>query len=166
MKKVLMLMLLSAVGVAVAAQKQKVSVGKNGEMIVNGDTVAYIEKEGCKLLSAICQFIITDENDDPLLTVSLQSFTDKERKSPQFPNGTPTTYLLFSFKGYDEVAETDAPFSPKELSVAKLVARWRLIRDKKLDPESVNLFIAANGRRFSEKELLQSQPPVIQINMQ
>ena len=47
MKKTFAIALLLAVGMTAFAQRQKVSVGKDGEMIVNGDTIAYIEKEGC-----------------------------------------------------------------------------------------------------------------------
>lgn len=163
MKKTITIALLLTLSVAATAQRQKVAVGKDGEMIVNGDTVAYIEKEGCKLLSSTCMFTIVDENDDLLITVRQESFTDRERRSNEFPNGTPTAYLVFSFRGYDEVAEVDSPFSPKEESVAKLVARHRLIKDRRLDPEAVRQFIAANGTKFSDMERLQSQPPTIII---
>ena len=162
MKKILFVLLLS-VCVTAMAQRQKVSVGRDGEIIVNGEVVAYIEKEGCKVLSNNCMFTITDENDGLLITVTQQSFTDKERTTPEFPNGTPTAYLVFSFRGYDEVAEVASPFSPKEESIAKQVARWRLIKDKQLDSEAVRQFVAANGTRFSEKERLQNQPPAIKI---
>ena len=155
--------LLLAVGMTAMAQRQKVAVGKNGEMIVNGDTVAYIEKEGCKLLSSQCVFTIVDENDDLLITVRQESFTDKNRRSNEFPDGTPTAYLVFSFRGSNEVAEVDSPFSPKEESVAKLVARHRLIKDRQLDPEAVRQFITANGTRFSDRERQQNQPPAIII---
>ena len=155
--------LLLAVGMTAMAQRQKVAVGKDGEMIVNGDTVAYIEKEGCKLLSSQCVFTIVDENDDLLITVRQESFTDKNRRSHEFPDGTPTAYLVFSFRGSDEVAEVDSPFSPKEESVAKLVARHRLIKDRQLDPEAVRQFITANGTRFSDRERQQNQPPAIII---
>lgn len=163
MKKLLMCAMMLCVGATVFAQRQKVSVGKDGEMIVNGDTIAYIEKEGCKLLSSTCMFTVTDENDDLLITVKQESFTDKERRSNEFPDGTPTAYLVFSFRGYDAVAEIDSPFSPKEESIAKLVARWRLLKDKQLDPEAVQQFIAANGTKFSDRERQQNQPPAIQI---
>lgn len=162
-KAILTLAILLAICTVCVAQRQKVTVGKDGEMIVNGDTVAYIEKEGCKLLSATCRFIVTDLNDDILITVMQQSFTDRERTSPEFPDGTPTAYIVFSFRGYDEVAETDSPFAPKEESVAKLIARWHLLKDKKLDPEAVQQFITANGRKFSDKERRQNQPPTIII---
>lgn len=59
-KAILTLAILLAICTVCVAQRQKVTVGKDGEMIVNGDTVAYIEKEGCKLLSATCRFIVTD----------------------------------------------------------------------------------------------------------
>lgn len=163
MKKTLLTGLLLAVGVTAMAQRQKVTVGKDGEMIVNGDTVAYIEKEGCKLLSSECVFTIVDENDELLITVRQESFTDKERRSNEFPNGTPTAYLVFSFRGSDEVAEVDSPFSPKEESIAKLVARHRLIKGRQLDPEAVRQFITANGTRFSDRERQQNQPPTIII---
>lgn len=163
MKKTFAIALLLAVGMTAFAQRQKVSVGKDGEMIVNGDTIAYIEKEGCKLLSSECVFIIVDENDDLLITVRQESFTDKERRSNEFPNGTPTAYLVFSFRGWDEVAEVDSPFSPKEESIAKLVVRNRLIKNHQLDPEAVRQFITANGTRFSDRERLQNQPPAIII---
>ncbi len=166
MRKTLTIAILLAISATGFAQRQKVTVGKEGEMIVNGETVAYIEKEGCKLLSATCKFIITDENDDILITVAQESFTDRERTSPEFPDGTPTAYLVFSFRGVDEVAEIDSPFSPKEESVAKLIARWHLLKDKQLDPEAVQQFITANGRKFSDKEHRQNQPPAIQIIQQ
>ena len=44
MKKVLIIAMLLAISMAGFAQRQKVTVGKDGEMIVNGDTLAYIEK--------------------------------------------------------------------------------------------------------------------------
>lgn len=163
MKHTLLIALLLAVGTTAFAQRQKVSVGKDGEMIVNGDTVAYIEKEGCKLLSSECVFAIVDANDDLLITVRQESFTDRERTSREFPDGTPTAYLVFSFRGSDEVAEVDSPFSPKEASIAKLVARHRLIKDRQLDPEAVRQFITANGTRFSDRERQQNQPPAIII---
>jgi hypothetical protein len=163
MKKTFAIALLLAVGTTAFAQRQKVSVGKDGEMIVNGDTIAYIEKEGCKLLSTECVFTIVDENDDLLITVRQESFTDRERRSREFPDGTPTAYLVFSFRGWDEVAEVDSPFSPKEESVAKLVARNRLIKERQLDPEAVRQFITSNGTRFSDRERQQNQPPTIII---
>ena len=158
MKHTLLIALLLAVGTTAFAQRQKVSVGKDGEMIVNGDTVAYIEKEGCKLLSTECVFTIVDANDDLLITVRQESFTDRERRSREFPDGTPTAYLVFSFRGSDEVAEVDSPFLPKEASIAK-----RLIKDRQLDPEAVRQFIIANGTRFSDRERQQNQPPAIII---
>lgn len=163
MKRALLIALLLAVGTTAFAQRQKVSVGKDGEMIVNGDTIAYIEKEGCKLLSSECVFTIVDENDDLLITVRQESSTDRERRSREFPDGTPTAYLVFSFRGSDEVAEVDSPFSPKEESVAKLVARHRLIKERQLDPEAVRQFITVNGTRFSDRERQQNQPPAIII---
>ena len=163
MKKTFAIALLLAVGATAFAQRQKVSVGKDGEMIVNGDTIAYIEKEGCKLLSTECVFTIVDANDDLLITVRQESFTDRERRSREFPDGTPTAYLVFSFRGWDEVAEVDSPFSPKEASIAKLVARHRLIKERQLDPEAVHQFITANGTRFSDRERQQNQPPAIII---
>ena len=163
MKKTFAIALLLAIGTTAFAQRQKVSVGKDGEMIVNGDTVAYIEKEGCKLLSTECVFTIVDANDDLLITVRQESFTDRERTSREFPDGTPTAYLVFSFRGSDEVAEVDSPFSPKEASIAKLVALNRLIKDRQLDPEAVRQFITANGTRFSDRERQQNQPPAIII---
>jgi hypothetical protein len=108
-------------------------------------------------------FTIVDENDDLLITVRQESFTDKNRRSNEFPDGTPTAYLVFSFRGSDEVAEVDSPFSPKEESVAQLVARHRLIKDRQLDPEAVRQFITANGTRFSDRERQQNQPPAIII---
>ena len=163
MKKTFAIALLLAVGATAFAQRQKVSVGKDGEMIVNGDTIAYIEKEGCKLLSSECVFTIVDANDDLLITVRQESFTDRERRSREFPDGIPTVYLVFSFRGWDEVAEVDSPFSPKEESVAKLVARNRLIKNRQLDPEAVRQFITSNGTRFSDRERQQNQPPAIII---
>lgn len=73
------------------------------------------------------------------------------------------TNVLVSARGYDEVAETDSPFAPKEESVAKLIARWHLLKDKKLDPETVQQFITANDRKFSDKERRQNQPLTIII---
>ena len=163
MKKTFAFALLLAVGTTAFAQRQKVSVGKDGEMIVNGDTIAYIEKEGCKLLSTECVFTIVDANDDLLITVRQESFPDRERRSREFPDGAPTAYLVFSFRGWDEVAEVDSPFSPKEESVAKLVARNRLIKNRQLDPEAVRQFITSNGTRFSDRERQQNQPPAIII---
>jgi hypothetical protein len=72
-------------------------------------------------------------------------------------------YLVFSFKGFDRVGEIDSPFTMKEETIGRLIAQWHLIKDRKLDPEAVEQFITANGRKFSEKERLQSQPPAIQI---
>lgn len=162
MKKIVFVVLLS-VCMNATAQRQKVSISKDGAMVVNGDTIAYIEKEGCKLLSTECVFTIVDANDDLLITVRQESFTDKENRSREFPDGSPTAYLVFSFRGWDEVAEVDSPFSPKEESVAKLVARHRLIKDRQLDPEAVRQFITANGTRFSDRERQQNQPPAIII---
>mgnify|MGYP003556736521 CR=1 FL=1 len=46
-------------------------------------------------------------------------------------------YLVFSFNGYQDVAEIDSPLILKEETVAKLIARWNLIKDKKLNPEGI-----------------------------
>lgn len=71
MKKALTIAMLLAISMAAGfAQRQKVTIGKDGEMIVNGDTLAYIEKEGCKLLSTTCQFFISNENNDLLITIT------------------------------------------------------------------------------------------------
>ena len=51
----------------------------------------------------------------------------------------------------------------KEESVAKIVVQWRLIKDKRLDPEAVAQFITHYGNRYSEKERRQNQPPAIQV---
>ena len=163
MKKVLIIAMLLAISMAGFAQRQKVTVGKDGEMIVNGDTVAYIEKEGCKLLSSTCQFFISNENNDLLITITQQSFTDKDYANPKHPDGVPVVYLVFSFNGYKDVAEIESPFTLKEETVAKLITRWNLIKDKKLNPEGIEHFINANGCKYSEKERRQSQPPTIQV---
>lgn len=163
MKKLTFILLFSALCFTAFAQRQKVTIGKDGELMINGEVVAYIEREGCKLLSPTCQFFITDENDNMLITITQQGFTDKTRTSRESPNGTPVAYLVFSFKGFDQVGEIDSPFSMKEETIGRLIAQWHLIKDRKLDPEAVEQFITANGRKFSEKERLQSQPPAIQI---
>ena len=163
MKKVLIIAMLLAISMSGFAQRQKVTVGKDGEMIVNGDTVAYIEKEGCKLLSSTCQFFISNENNDLLITITQQSFTDKDKTTPQRPNGVPVVYLVFSFNGYQDVAEIESPLILKEETVAKLITRWNLIKDKRLNPEGIEHFINANGCKYSEKERRQSQPPTIQV---
>ena len=163
MKKVLIIAMLLAISMAGFAQRQKVTVGKDGEMIVNGDTVAYIEKEGCKLLSTTCQFFISNENNDLLITITQQSFTDKDYANPKHPDGVPVVYLVFSFNGYKDVAEIESPFTLKEETVAKLITRWNLIKEKRLNPEGIEHFINANGCKYSEKERRQSQPPTIQV---
>jgi len=163
MKKALTIAMLLAISMAGFAQRQKVTVGKDGEMIVNGDTLAYIEREGCKLLSTTCQFFISNENNDLLITITQQSFTDKDKTTPQRPNRVPVVYLVFSFNGYQDVAEIDSPLILKEETVAKLIARWNLIKDKRLNPEGVQHFINANGCKYSERERRQSQPPTIQV---
>ena len=155
--------MLLAISMAGFAQRQKVTVGKDGEMIVNGDTVAYIEKEGCKLLSSTCQFFISNENNDLLITITQQSFTDKDYANPKHPDGVPVVYLVFSFNGYKDVAEIDSPLILKEETVAKLITRWNLIKDKRLNPEGIQHFINANGCKYSERERRQSQPPTIQV---
>ena len=163
MKKALTIAMLLAISMAGFAQRQKVTVGKDGEMIVNGDTVAYIEKEGCKLLSSTCQFFISNENNDLLITITQQSFTDKDYANPKHPDGVPVVYLVFSFNGYKDVAEIESPFTLKEETVAKLITRWNLIKEKRLNPEGIEHFINANGCKYSEKERRQSQPPTIQV---
>ena len=94
---------------------------------------------------------------------SQQSFTDKDKTTPQRPNGVPVVYLVFSFNGYQDVAEIESPFTLKEETVAKLITRWNLIKDKELNPEGVQHFINANGCKYSERERRQSQPPTIQV---
>lgn len=163
MKRLVFVILLS-ICTAAMAQRQKVAVGNDGSMIVNGDTIAYIEKEGCKMLSPSCQFFITDDNNAIMITATMRSFTDKERPTPEFPEGVKVAYLVFSFQGMDATAEADCPsMIVKEESVAKIVAQWRLIKDKRLDPEAVAQFITHYGNRYSEKERRQNQPPAIQV---
>ena len=162
MKKLIILFLVLA-GLSSFAQRQKVFV-KEGEIFVNGDRLAFIEKEGCKLLSQTCQFFITDEADKLLITVSMRSFADREQASPQFPDGVSVSYLVFSFKGIDATAEVDCPsMAVKEEQVAKIIARWGLIRDGELVPDAVDQLITHYGNRFSEKERRQNQPPAIQV---
>lgn len=163
MKRTATIALFLLLSVATFAQRQKVTVSKDGAMMINGEVVAYIEREGCKLLSPTCQFFITDENDNMLITITQQGFTDKSQTSREFPNGTPVAYLVFSFKGFDRVGEIDSPFTMKEETIGRLIAQWHLIKGHKLDPEAVEQFITANGCKFSEKERLQNQPPAIQI---
>ncbi|MBR1765463.1 MAG: hypothetical protein IJ745_00310 [Bacteroidales bacterium] len=163
MKKFFIVVLL-LVCISATAQRKKVSVSKDGAMVVNGDTVAYIEKEGCKILSPSCQFFITDETDAVMITASVRSFTDKERATPEFPGGVNVDYLVFSFQGVDATAEVEGPgMIVKAESVAKIVVQWRLIKDGKLDPEAVAHFVTHHGNRYSEKERRQNQPPSIQI---
>lgn len=163
-KNIILLMLLISVSSTTLAQRQKVSISKDGAMVVNGDTIAYIEKEGCKMLSPSCQFFITDDNNAIMITATMRSFTDKERPTPEFPEGVKVAYLVFSFQGMDATAEADCPsMIVKEESVAKIVVQWRLIKDKRLDPEAVAQFITHYGNRYSEKERRQNQPPAIQV---
>ena len=159
MKKILTIAILIAVGMAGMAQRNRVSVGWNGAMKVNGETVAYIEREGCKLLNNSCQFFITDESDNLIITVTQRSLKDRETITPSNPDGTTVTYLVFAFKGSESVAEVASPFTPKEKDIAKTIALWRLIKDKQLDPEAVTQFIAANGTYYSDKERRQHHPP-------
>lgn len=163
MKKLLICILLS-VCISAMAQRQKVTVGKDGAMVVSGDTVAYIEKEGCKMLSATCQFFIINEDDAVMIAASMRTFIDRERPTPEFPEGVKVAYLVFSFQGTDATAEVDCPgVTINEAAVAKIVAKWRLIKDRRLDPEAVSQFITHYGNHYSEKERRQNQPPAIQI---
>ena len=163
MKKIVFVVLLS-VCMNATAQRQKVSISKDGAMVVNGDTIAYIEKEGCKMLSPSCQFFITDDNNAIMITATMRSFTDKERPTPEFPEGVKVAYLVFSFQGMEATAEVDCPsMIVKEESVAKIVVQWRLIKDKRLNPEAVAQFITHYGNRYSEKERRQNQTPAIQV---
>ncbi len=68
-------MLLISVSSTTLAQRQKESISKDGAMVVNGDTIAYIEKEGCKMLNASCQFFITDEGDALVIPPPRQNCT-------------------------------------------------------------------------------------------
>lgn len=163
MKNLFIVVLLS-VCISATAQRQKVFISKDGTMVVNGDTIAYIEKEGCKMLSSSCQFFITDDNNAIMITATMRSFTDKERPTREFPKGVKVAYLVFSFQGMNATAEVDCPsMIVKEESVVKIVAQWRLIKDKRLDPEAVAQFITHYGNRYSEKERRQNQPPAIQV---
>lgn len=163
MKRLVFVILLS-ICTAAMAQRQKVAVGNDGSMIVNGDTIAFIEKEGCKMLSQTCQFFITDEMDAVMITASMRSLIDKERPSPEFPEGVKVAYLIFSFRGTDATAEVDCPgMTMNEAAVSKIVAKWRLIKDRRLDPDAVSQFVIHYGNRYSEKERRQNQPPAIQI---
>ena len=98
-----------------------------------------------------------------LITITQQSFTDKDYANPKHPDGVPVVYLVFSFNGYKDVAEIESPFTLKEETVAKLITRWNLIKEKRLNPEGIEHFINANGCKYSEKERRQSQPPTIQV---
>ena len=164
MKKVLTIAMLLAISMAGFAQRQKVTVGKEGEMIVNGDTVAYIEREGCKYFSSDCMIYIVNENNEILIYITLKSFVDKDYISLKSPNGRTKYYLSFSFPGYDETAEMEVSYEMiKEKAIAKQIVLWNLIKDKKLNPEGVNGFITTIGHSYSDKERRQSNIPIIQI---
>lgn len=156
MKKTLLLALLLALTSTVCAQRQKVSVNRHGEITVGNLVIAYIEKVGCKLLSSDCQFFVTDENDNLLIAVTTQSFRDKDRIVPNHPESGTVNYYVFAFKGFDTTAEIEIDSSPKEDTIAEIIARWRLIKGKRLDPEAVKLFVSAYGTRFSDKEARQT----------
>lgn len=156
MKKTLLFALLLALAATVCAQRQKVDVNRHGEITVGNQVIAYIEKVGCKLLSSDCQFFITDENDNLLIAVTTQSCFDRDRVKPNFPESGTVNYYVFAFKGFDTTAEIEIDGQMKEETIAEIIARWRLIKGKRLDPEAVKLFISAHGTRFSDKERLQT----------
>lgn len=164
MKKATLVLTLLAISLTGMAQRQKVRVGEDGEMTVNNQTIAYIERVGCKVLSSNCEFYITNANDTMLITATMQSFKDRSQRSQQFPEGQTVSYLTFSFNGFDSTAEIEIPgLSVKTETVAKLIAQWRLINNGRLNPDGVNQFITHYGNRFSERERLQHQAPAIQI---
>ena len=156
MKKTLLLTLLLSVAASSFAQKQKVNVNRHGEITVGNQVIAYIEKVGCKMLSSDCQFFITDENDNLLIAVTTQSFRDKDRMMPNHPESGTVNYYVFAFKGFDTTAEIEIDGFPKEETIAETIARWRLIKGKRLDPEAVKLFVSSYGTRFSDKEIRQA----------
>lgn len=156
MKKTLLLTLLLAMAATVSAQRQKVDVTRHGEITLGNQVIAYIEKVGCKLLSTDCQFFVTDEYDNLLIAVTTQRYRDTDRILPGHPESGMVNYYVFAFKGFETTAEVEITGSPNEDTIAEIIARWRLIKGKRLDPEAVKLFVSAYGTRLSDKEKRQT----------
>lgn len=158
MKKKLLTLLLVAFAATLCAQRQKVTVNADGEIVVGNQVIAHIEKEGCKLLSSDCQFFITDENDNLLIAVTSHSFYDKRTSNPSNPNGTLVNYLRFAFRNFTATAEMEQTGMLKEETIVNIIGHWRLIKNKELDPHAVKLFIAAHGNRYSDMERMLLMP--------
>lgn len=156
MKRTIVLALLLALTATLCAQRGKVEVNRHGEIVAGNQVIAHIEKVGCKLLSADCQFFITDENDNLLIAVNTLSFRDNSLVIPNQPNSGTVNYYVFAFKGFESTAEIEITGVPKEETIAEIITRWRLIKGKRLDPDAVKLFVSAYGTRFSDKEIRQS----------
>ena len=164
MKKALLTLLLITSAATLCAQRQKTTVTADGEIVVGNQVIAHIEKERCKLLSPDCQFFITDENDNLLIAVTSHSFYDRRGASPSNPNGTMVNYLRFSFRNFNTTAEMEQTGSLKEETIVNIISRWRLIKNKKLDPDAVKLFVAAHGNRYSDMERMLQMPFPPEIN--
>lgn len=161
MKKLTMIFSALLLSVSVFAQKAEV---KGEQLLIDGQEVAKIEKDGCGAFSPTCNYYINDLSDEPLMTVVAESMSDPDNISDGNSKGT-VRYLRFFFNGFDGVAETINPallaLRPKD--VAKVIAKAKLIKDGKLDDAAVARFIKINGTRFSDRQK-ELNPKVIIIN--
>lgn len=162
MRTSILLLFTMVLSISIFAQKPVV---KDGEIVLNGKSIAKIEKEGCKAFSPNCEFYISSIDSQPLINVIADVIDDpySNHKRGEMPAKIP--YLRFSFTGFDKVCEMRNPslLLTKEKDIAKIV--HRLIKDGALDEVAVENFIKVNGTPITDMLERSSSKPEININI-
>ncbi len=149
---------------AIFAQKAGVNRCKK-QILSDREPIALFQKEGCGVFSPTCVYYIHNLDNELLITISMQCFTDRSRITLDNPDGKRVCYLRFAFMGFDETAEIAYPaiLTLKPKHIAKSIVKARLIVDGRLDEKAVRQFINLNGNRFTDmqQELTQPQQVII-----
>ncbi len=161
MKALFFSLLLVCAAPAAFAQKEKVEV-KEEVIFVDGAEYAQIEKDGCGMLDAACEYYVKTLDGKRAFTVRALEMRDPDEVTNVNTDGK-VRYLQFSFAGSSGKAEIKDPSAIRlrALDVARKVAKAGLMKDGKLDDEAVSDFVSTNGTPFSERKKQLAGPKVI-----
>lgn len=150
MRLILTCMVLSVmVGLPLLTSAQKYKYDKKAE-VVSKDGAAYlkVEKKGCGI-GQLCSFNVYDDAGNKIMIVTMESFKDPAAVNQSNPEGY-VRYSTYVFPTLDQKAEYAIVRSKPE-KLVKDIDNNALIKEGKLNEESVNEFVLVNGSKFSEQ---------------
>ena len=148
MKKIFSVLMLLAFFVTAQAQKEKVKLEydkKTGIVSTETEPVFKVLEEKSAQLPSAKDYTIQNLEGKNLFILAWNDFEDARERSQSNPNGRVIYYeVTFLNEKKDKVEIAYNTF----MNIMKVIYHSDLIKDGKLNPEAVELFVIKNGNKF------------------